>query len=208
MYNAEHYSDPTAGAALAQIRREERSMNSGKRFEADFKASIPPGIWYYRFRDSPATFYGGEAQEGVRFSLDNICDCQLYCWPCLHLIELKTVDTPSAALTSLFGRWLPDKGEYKKQKHLRELSEAAGHRGITASVIIQYRRTGNAYAIHPDAILHFIELSTQGDRKSIPELWCAQSGFAVESRQLRVNRRYDVRGLVARLAEGEGANVP
>ena len=203
MYNAEHYADPTAGAAFGRIRREERHMNTGKRFEADWKASVPPEIWYYRFRDSPISYYGGSDNENIRFSQDNICDCQLYLWPCLHLIELKTVETPSASLTAMFGKWLPDKGEYKKQKHLRELSAAAQHKGITASVVINYRYTGHTYAVSPDAILHFIGLAAQGDRKSIPEDWCAQCGIEVENWQLRVNHRYNVQALVDKLEESE-----
>lgn len=48
-------------------------MNAGKRFEADWRESIAKAenVWYYRFRDSPATYYGG-AQEGIRFAADNI----------------------------------------------------------------------------------------------------------------------------------------
>ena len=34
-------------------------MNSGKIFEKNFKASIPSGVFYYRLRDSTASFYGG-----------------------------------------------------------------------------------------------------------------------------------------------------
>lgn len=42
--NGEHYPDPTAGAAFQRIAREEvrNEMNEGKRFERDFKASVPP----------------------------------------------------------------------------------------------------------------------------------------------------------------------
>ena len=42
--NAEHYPDPTAGAALRRMAREEATneMNEGKRFERDFQASVPP----------------------------------------------------------------------------------------------------------------------------------------------------------------------
>lgn len=42
--NAEHYRDPTAGAAFRRIARKEetKTMMEGKRFERDFKASVPP----------------------------------------------------------------------------------------------------------------------------------------------------------------------
>lgn len=120
-YTIEHYPDPTAGEAMQRIKRKERNerMNAGKRFEADWRESIAKAenVWYYRFRDSPATYYGG-AQDGIRFAADNICDCLVYAYPCLHLFELKTVETPSASLTALFGEFDPEKRLYKKEKHL------------------------------------------------------------------------------------------
>lgn len=59
--NSEHYPDPTAGADFQRIAREEarNEMNEGKRFERDFKASVPPDAWCYRLRDSPISYYGG-----------------------------------------------------------------------------------------------------------------------------------------------------
>ena len=47
-------------------------MNTGKQFEADFKASVPSDAWCYRLKDSAATYYGGN--ENLSFSIDNICD--------------------------------------------------------------------------------------------------------------------------------------
>ena len=65
-YTIEHYPDPTAGEAMQRIKRKERNerMNAGKRFEADWRDSIAKAenVWYYRFRDSPATYYGGRAR--------------------------------------------------------------------------------------------------------------------------------------------------
>ena len=57
--NPEHYPDPTAGAALCQLRRKENRLNTGKQFEADWKKSMPPDAWCYRLKDSAATYYGG-----------------------------------------------------------------------------------------------------------------------------------------------------
>ena len=180
-------------------------MNEGKRFEADWRDSIrnTPGAWYYRFRDSPASYYGG-AQEGIRFAADNICDCQVYAWPCLHLFELKTVGTPSAALSSLFGSFDPVRQEYRKAKHLRQMAEAARRPGVTASVVIHYRATGHTWACGPEVVLAFLNAARMGGRKSIPEEWCEQHGIEVAGRQLRVHWRYDVAGLMERLAQGEG----
>ena len=173
--NGENYPDPTAGAAFHNIaRREARNeMNEGKRFERDFQASVPEDAWCYRLRDSPISYYGGSDAEGIRFAQDNICDFFLYRAPTLYLIELKTVGTPSAALTSLFGKYDPEKCCYKKQKHLQDMAKAEqAATGLRALVVINYRRTGHTYAVPARDVLEWVERAANGGRKSIPEEFC------------------------------------
>ena len=158
--NGEHYPDPTAGAAFQRIAREEATneMNEGKRFERDFQASVPPDAWCYRLRDSPISYYGGNGAEGIRFAQDNICDFVLYRAPTLYLLELKTVGTPSASLTSLFGKYDPEKRCYKKQRHLQEMAKAEqAAAGLLALVVICYRRTGHTYAVPARNVLEWVE---------------------------------------------------
>lgn len=66
-WNPEHYPDPTAGAALRQLYRKEKDLNTGKQFEADWKKSMPPDAWCYRLKDSAASYYGGN--ENLSFSM-------------------------------------------------------------------------------------------------------------------------------------------
>ena len=200
--NSEHYPDPTAGAALRHIAREEarRAMNEGKRFERDFKASVPAGSWCYRLRDSPVSYYGGSGAEGIRFAQDNLCDFVLYRAPTLYLLELKTVGTPSAALTSLFGKFDPEKRCYKKQRHLQDMAKAEqSATGLRALVVLCYRRTGHTYAVPARDVLEWVERAAAGGRKSIPEEFCISHGTPVAARRLRVNWRYDVAGMMEKL---------
>ena len=200
--NSEHYPDPTAGAALRHIAREEarRAMNEGKRFERDFKASVPADAWCYRLRDSPVSYYGGSGAEGIRFAQDNLCDFVLYRAPTLYLLELKTVGTPSAALTSLFGKFDPEKRCYKKQRHLQDMAKAEqSATGLRALVVLCYRRTGHTYAV---PAREWVERAAAGGRKSIPEEFCINHGTPVAARQLRVNWRYDVAGMIEKLGDG------
>jgi len=179
-------------------------MNSGKRFEKDFKDSVPKGTWFYRFRDSPISYYGGSDNENIRFAQDNICDCQLYLFPHLHLIELKSVATTSAALTTLFGKFDPDKRRYKRQHHLEDMDAAAQHPGILSTVVINYSGTYHTYAVPARKVLGFLnEAINFGGRKSIPESWCRENGLPVGQRQLRVNWRYDVARLLEDLQQRE-----
>lgn len=203
--NSEHYPDPTAGAALRHIAREEarREMNEGKRFERDFKASVPADAWCYRLRDSPVSYYGGSGAEGIRFAQDNLCDFVLYRAPTLYLLELKTVGTPSAALSSLFGKFDPEKSCYKKQRHLQEMAKAEqSAAGLRALVVLCYRRTGHTYAVPARDVLEWVERAAAGGRKSIPEEFCINHGTHVAARQLRVNWRYDVAGMMEKLGGG------
>ena len=213
--NAEHYADPTAGAAeknmtqgarakaRAYSKKETATMNAGKRFEADWKASVPKDVWYYRLRDSPGTFYGG-AQDGVRFTADNICDCLLYSYPLLCLTELKTTDKRSAPLADMFGRYDPEKRRYKKQKHLEAMAAAAQHPGAVSVVVINYRHTGHTYAVSAANVLGFIDGAIWGtEPKSISESWCEGAGIRIPQRQLKVNWRYDLGVLIRALREKE-----
>lgn len=210
-YNSKHYPDPTAGAAFARIGKEERRLNSGKEFESDWRRSVPPDVWYYRLRDSSATFYGG-AQEGIRFAPDNICDCVLYRWPYLHLVELKTVAQSPASLSAMFGRFDPEKERYKKQKHLEDMDAAAAHPGVVASVVINYRGSGHTYAVSAGKVLSFLSAAIHGHgRKSIPESWCQEHGVLIPQQLLRVHYRYDVREMMTRTegrAEDERPDQP
>lgn len=92
--NPEHYPDPTAGAALCQLRRKENRLNTGKQFEADWKKSMPPDAWCYRLKDSAATYYGGN--ENLSFSVDNICDFDVYRYPMHHYFNSRPSKHPAS----------------------------------------------------------------------------------------------------------------
>lgn len=167
-------------------------MNAGKRFEADFKASVPKDVWCYRLRDNPATFYDGMEDGPLRFASDNICDFILFKKPNEFLVELKTVSTQSAALSSMFGKFDAEKGRYKKQKHLEDMVAAATHDGIQALVFINFRISENTFAIPAADVLEFVQEAAAGGRKSIPPVWAELHGTLINQRKLRVNWRYDL----------------
>ena len=98
--------------------------NPGKQFEADFKGSIPTYAWLYRFKDGTASWgsddtvdvdklnneldgtgikftkeqlikMGVMQETKTRFQASNICDFQLYNFPTLYLLELKSTKQKS-----------------------------------------------------------------------------------------------------------------
>lgn len=125
--NPEYYPDPTVGRALEDLRRKETRMNTGKQFEADWKSSMPKDAWCYRLKDSAAAYYGGN--ESLSFSIDNICDFDVYRYPMHHYFELKTIDTPSIPLEKILGRFDREKQKYHKLKHITDMAHAAEFHG-------------------------------------------------------------------------------
>ena len=171
-----------------------RRMNTGKQFEADFKASVPSDAWCYRLKDSAATYYGGN--ENLSFSIDNICDFLVYRYPMNHLFELKTIETPSIPLEKVFGKYDKAKCKYRKEKRITDMVEAMGYSGQTAHVIVNYRAVNRTFAIPASKVLAF---RYNESRKSIPWKWAEQEGIEVKAKRLRVHWRYDVDGLLKRL---------
>lgn len=177
-------------------------MNTGKQFEADFKASVPSDAWCYRLKDSAATYYGGN--ENLSFSIDNICDFLVYRYPMNHLFELKTIETPSIPLEKVFGKYDKAERKYRKEKHITDMVEAMGYSGQTAHVIVNYRAVNRTFAIPASKVLAF---RYNESRKSIPWQWAEQEGIEVKAKRLRVHWRYDVDGLLKRLEEEHGNGI-
>ena len=142
--NSEYYPDPTAGAALRQLYRKEKDLNTGKQFEADWKKSMPPDAWCYRLKDSAASYYGGN--ESLSFSIDNICDFDVYRYPMHNYFELKTIETPSIPLEKILGRFDRDKQKYHKLKHITDMAVAAAYRGQTPILSSCARESASAGA--------------------------------------------------------------
>lgn len=177
-------------------------MNTGKQFEADFKASVPKNAWCYRLKDSAATYYGGN--DNLSFSIDNICDFIVYRYPMNHLFELKTIETPSVPLEKIFGKFDREKQKYRKEKHITDMANAAEHDGLTAHVIVNYRAVDRTFAIPADKVLNFRQTRS---RKSIPWQWAEQEGIEVHAKKLKVHWRYDVDALLERLEQEHEQSV-
>lgn len=195
--NSEYYPDPTAGAAFKSI-REGHMNNTGKQFEEDFAASIPPGTHCYRLRDSASSF--GQDSPKTSFTWSNIADFEVYRYPNHFYFELKHIELPSIPLTKIMGQYLPEEGRYKRQKQLDRMLAADAIRGQFARYVICYARTGHTYALPPQALLRFLQ---QGGRRSIPESFCRQEGLEMARRKLRVHYRYDVSGLMDALGQSD-----
>lgn len=179
-------------------------MNTGKQFEADFKNSVPENCWYYRFRDGTATFYGGQAQDGVRFQQTNIADC-IIVRRALHLFELKSVQGMRLPFDNIVGKYDTAKGRYRRQKQLEDMRDASEHPEIHAWVVVNFRgEHGGTWCAAAADVLYFIQHAPNGC-KSIPCGWFDQHGMALDARKLKVNYRYDIDGLLRRMEAQKNA---
>ena len=152
-------------------------MNSGKRFENNFKKSIPDNVYYYRFRDGTSSWAKG---ENTRFQQTNACDCMLFFNGKLFMLELKTHKGKSIPFSCI------------RDNQLEQLAEAESY-GINAGFVVDFQDTGDCYYVSASLLKNYIEIA---ERKSVPIEWFALNGCHIPSRQLRVNRRYDLEVLI------------
>ena len=146
-------------------------MNNGKRFEQDFKKSVPKSVYYYRFRDGTSAWGN---QENTRFQATNLCDCLLYNRGQLHLLELKSYKSTSLPFTAI-------------RKNQIEGLLSASQFGINAGFVIKLN--GETYYIDVESVDQFIKTS---DRKSIPLKFLQDNGIFIPRVKLKVNYRYDI----------------
>ena len=152
---------------------ERRNMNEGKKFEEDFKNSVPEDYFYYRFRDGTSSWDGGNA----RFQAKNICDCMIMGFDILWLIELKSFKGKSFPFGNLDLNNLDKMIEAQKKKKSR----------VNAIIVFNFRDLEETYMVHCDFVKHFIQNT---DRKSIPISWFRDEILADRIPQTRKRTRY------------------
>ncbi len=153
-------------------------MNSGKRFENNFRDSIPDNIFFYRFRDGTSSWDKGQM---TRFQQKNICDCMLHDGKYLYFLELKSHKGKSLPLSAI------------RENQIKSLMDADKHRNIIAGLIVNFSDVEETYFMD-------IKLAHKwfynGVRKSIPisefRTYCTPIGAC----RKKVNYRYDVQGFV------------
>lgn len=147
-------------------------MNEGKKFEEDFKKSIPSWCWCYRFRDSAGTWQGGSK---TRFTPSNICDFMVMADK-LFLLELKSHKGSSIPINCI------------RENQLKQMSEIEKS-NIAAYFIFNFRDKEKTYAIKAKEVKSYVE-GTQ--RKSIPISWCEENGIEILSTKKKVRYRYNL----------------
>lgn len=155
--------------------------NLGKKFEENWKKSVPNYIFYYRFRDSGSSYYGGN--QNLRFSASNIADCLLQDpFTGLHLIELKNHKGKSIPLNCIIGN-------KTKEKQIKDLVEANKYSSVYSSLIVFFSDIERCFEL---SINNFIEFIQKEDRKSIPIEYFEKYGFEIEVTKIKTNYRFNI----------------
>ncbi len=149
-------------------------MNSGKRFEQNFRKSIPKDTLYYRLKDNPSTW----GSDKLRFTTSNICDCIVYDGNYLLLLELKS--TKGASLS--FGNI--------RNSQLKGLTEYGEYPNVVAGFIINFSDKEECFFLEISKLVNFIESTT---RKSIPIEYVKEKGIKIGCIKKRTNYVYDVK---------------
>lgn len=158
-------------------------MNAGKKFELNFKNSIPANLFYYRFRDSPASFGNGTQ---TRFSTSNMCDCMLFGNRTLYLCELKSHQGKSIPFNCI------------RENQIEQLTAAAKFPFIIPALVIFFPECEKCFAVHINDWNNLVDSSA---KKSANISEIALAGYEVGVTKLKVNYRYDVAKMMDDLME-------
>lgn len=150
-------------------------MNKGKRFENNFKASIPSSCWFYRLRDSAASYYGGN--ENLRFSGKNIADCIVFNGNKLYICELKAHAGKSIPLTCI------------RQNQAEMMLKSNVYKNIQCLLFVFFYDVSKCYALNIDDFDDFVKKNT---RKSIPIAYFEEKAIEIPVKTLKTNFRFDL----------------
>ena len=162
----------------------EIAQSDGKKFENDFKASVPDTCWIYRLRDNASSFSGG---NNTRFASSNICDYILFddITRTLYLIECKSTKGTSVPLSMI------------RNNQIEGLQEASKH-NLVAGILVNFRNENNdTFFILID---EFIDMMNSINKKSFNIKDLESIGATrVESTKKRTRYTYNIEKLVGEL---------
>jgi len=183
------------------------AQNEGKRFEQNIKASCEKqGILWERFIDGNKWDDGNA--ESIRFTPDSPCDGFLFDKGNLIYLELKTAQTGNISFNQ--PPTIQTKGKPKpsiKAHQVKSLIDRKKFDGVHAGLLVEFsdRETktqtipGGTFYIEID---DFYSWAEKCEKKSMNVADARKIGIEVDSRVLKVNRRYDIKKLLERICDG------
>lgn len=167
----------------------QKKINEGKRFEEDFKNSVPSDVWYYRFRDGTGNFQGGK-NENVRFQASNIADNQLFYRGTLYVLELKSTKNTSIPYSMIFNK--DSKSNMRKK---RDLLDASNHNGIVSGYVVNFRKYNRTWFMTSLQLEQFLN-DYQHIRSSIPVSFFNENCLIIEQEKKVSRYRYNIKKFI------------
>lgn len=149
-------------------------LNSGKRFEQNWKNSIPEDIFYYRLRDGSSSW---DKSKKTRFQQTNICDCLIFDGEILFTLELKSTKGKSLPFSNI------------KNHQIKDLLWSSEFANVISGFIIEFSSINECYFIEINLFKSFLE---NCNRKSLPVSFCREKGLKIGTKELKVNRMFEV----------------
>lgn len=150
------------------------ALNSGKRFEQNFKNSVPSDVFYYRLRDGSSSW---DKSNKTRFQQTNICDCILFNGNYLFTLELKSTKAKSLSYTNI------------KKHQIDDLLWCNNYANIISGFVIEFDSLNECYFIE---INDFKEFYYASNRKSLPIDFCREKGLKIDIKNMKVNRKFNI----------------
>lgn len=171
------------------------SKEPGKRFEGDFKASIPDRCDVTRLKDSGGFTNG--VGTNMRFASTNPCDFIIYAETetgfgdfrkTMYKLELKSCLGKSLPYGNIKPKTPKLTAKENSIKFVKVLCESKS-KGVWAGFIVNFRDTNQTFRVLASDVLDHLENS---DRASIPIAWFEEHG-TLTKQTLKISRyRYDL----------------
>lgn len=167
------------------------AKNVGKKFEDNWKASVPDDVYFLRLHDSANSF--NQDSSKLRFSMKSPYDCQLFDGKSrtLYCLELKS----AAGKSMSFER---NKGENKtaniKFHQIESLTKASQYDGIQAGFVMNFRFEDKDTEItYFQSIIDFNRMIKNIDKKSFNIIDLLKfNPIKIEQTKKKVNYTYNI----------------
>lgn len=162
----------------------------GKKFEEDFKNSIPEDILFIRLKDAGGWSNG----DNTRFTIRNECDGIMFKSPLIYLTELKSHKGKSIPIKDIV-RESEQKAKEEKGKKTRLdiLCEYNQKPNVMAGILINFRDVEETWFVPVDKVQQFISLA---QRASIPIDWVRDKGIRIPQQKKISRYRYDINSFI------------
>lgn len=170
------------------------AQNEGKKFEEDWKNSFAKlHVYYFRIKDSAASFSGGNTS----FTRTNPYDCFVLYEGFFLPMELKSTKGTSFSFEK---EGAGNGNKLIKLSQIHGLNEVSQFKNAKAGFIFNFRDVHRTYYLN---IVNFMNFYNNTSKFSINEQDVIEyEGVLIESRLLKVRYRYNIEKLLNELIRG------